>query len=66
MYAMKTVGNRTSISKYTWEEQPRLEEFASIEWHGTALFGKLRSEVTFKGKKECLDDFMFSLSLGHR
>ncbi|KAG8936797.1 hypothetical protein FRC02_011376 [Tulasnella sp. 418] len=66
MYCMRTHGNRTSVLKYTWDESPRLEEFASIEWLSSGILGKYRSQVTFRGQRECLDDFMFSSFLGNR
>ena len=66
MYAMKTTANRTVVSKYTWEETPRLEEFASIEWLGNGMFGKLKSVITYAGQRRCLEDFLFSSFLGNR
>ncbi len=66
MYGLHTRGNRTSITKYTWEERPRLEEFASIEWHNTAVFGKQRSILSYRGQTHILEDFLFSHFLGNR
>lgn len=66
MYAMRTTGNRTSISKYTWEERARLEEFASIEWIDSTFFGTPKSIVTYKGQKQSLEAFMYSHFLGNR
>ncbi|KAG8894309.1 hypothetical protein FRB99_001349 [Tulasnella sp. 403] len=66
MYAMRTAGNRTSICKYTWEENSRLEEFASIEWHSTTLLGKLRSVLNYRGQKHTYEEFLYSSFLGHR
>lgn len=67
MYSMRTSGNRTAISKYTFEDSPRLEEFGSIEWHSSPMpFGKLRSVLQYKGRSYCVDDFMWSSFLGNR
>ncbi|KAG8978573.1 hypothetical protein FRB90_008381, partial [Tulasnella sp. 427] len=66
MYGMKTTGNRTILSKYTWEQRPRLEEFASIEWYPTNVLGRQRSILTYRGQKHELEDFMWSSFLGNR
>lgn len=66
MYGMKTTGNKTTLSKYTWEQRPRLEEFATIEWHGNTVLGRQRSVLTYRGQKHELEDFMWSSFLGNR
>ncbi|KAG8897722.1 hypothetical protein FRC00_003888 [Tulasnella sp. 408] len=66
MYGMKTTGNKTVLSKYTWEQRPRLQEFATIEWQGTTVLGRQRSVLTYRGQKHELDDFMWSSFLGNR
>lgn len=66
MYGMKTTGNKTVLSKYTWEQRPRLQEFATIEWQGTTVLGRQRSVLTYRGQKHELEDFMWSSFLGNR
>lgn len=66
MFGMRTVGNRTSVSKYTWEDRPRLEEFASVEWVDSTFFGTPRSVVTYKGQRYGLDKMMYQHFLGNR
>ncbi|KAG9014539.1 hypothetical protein FRB93_013664 [Tulasnella sp. JGI-2019a] len=66
MFGMRTVGNRTSISKYTWEDRPRLEEFASIEWFDSTFFGTPKSMISYKGQRHSLEHILFQHFLGNR
>ncbi|KAG8864457.1 hypothetical protein FRB96_004960 [Tulasnella sp. 330] len=66
MFGMRTVGNRTNISKYTWEDRPRLEEFATIEWIDSTFFGTPRSIISYKGQRHGLDKILFQHFLGNR